>query len=69
VGFTGVVKDNPAYDACRSQQDVEIQGDWRKLIPEVRDSHWVMAYGNYLRETGYALRKLGLEWFEVSPPS
>jgi len=66
LGFTGTVKANPFYDICRSQQDVEIQGDWKRLVSEVRDSHWMMAYGDYLREIGYAARKLGLEWVSLS---
>lgn len=62
LGFKGTVKANPFYDICRSQQDVEIQGHWQKLKAEARDSHWVMVYGDYLRELGYAARKLGLQW-------
>jgi len=65
IGFRGTVKDNPSYDICRSQQDVEISGDWRRLIREVRDSHWVMCYGDFLREAGYASRKLGLQWVDL----
>ncbi len=68
VGFKGIVKGNPSYQICRSQQDVEIQGEWEKLRNEARDSHWVMAYGDYLREVGFAARKLGLEWVNVSDP-
>jgi L-fucose isomerase-like protein len=66
VGFKGVVRGNPSYEICRSQQDVEIQGDWRKLIKEVRDSHWMMSYGDYLRELGYASRKIGINWVNIS---
>jgi len=66
LGFKGVVKSNPHYEICRSQQDVEIQGDWRKLIKEVRDSHWMMAYGDYLKELGYATRKIGIKWEDIS---
>ncbi len=62
LGFTGVVRGNPAYEICRSQQDVEIQGDWRKLISEVRDSHWMMTYGDHLKPLAYAARKLGIRW-------
>lgn len=65
VGFTGVVKANPFYEICRSQQDVEIRGDWRKLRNEARDSHWVMVYGDYLKEAGYAARKLGMHWVSL----
>ncbi len=66
VGIKGVVESNPFYDICRSQQDVRIQGDWKKLLSEVRDSHWVMVYGDYLREIGYAAPRLGLTWETVS---
>ncbi|MHC4753055.1 MAG: hypothetical protein ACYTFW_24725 [Planctomycetota bacterium] len=62
VGFKGIVKSNPSYEICRSQQDVEIQGDWEKLLKEARDSHWMMAYGDCLKELGYASRKLGIKW-------
>lgn len=62
IGFKGVVRDNPFLDICRSQQDVEIAGDWRKLIREVRDSHWVMVYGDYLKEAQYAARKIGVRF-------
>jgi hypothetical protein len=60
------VRDNPFFAICRTQQDVEIQGDWRRLIREARDSHWMMAYGNFAREAGYAARKLGLQWVNLS---
>jgi L-fucose isomerase-like protein len=62
LGFTGKVIRNPYYEICRSQQDVQIAGDWQRLKSEVRDSHWVNVYGNFLAETGYAVRKLGLTW-------
>jgi L-fucose isomerase-like protein len=62
VGMRGVVEDNPFYEICRSQQDVRILGNWRELLNEVRDSHWVMAYGDYLDEIGYAARRLGVVW-------
>ncbi len=66
VGIKGLVRDNPNFAICRSQQDVEILGDWKRLIAETRDSHWMMVYGDYLREAGYAARKIGLTWDNVS---
>jgi hypothetical protein len=65
LSFRGVVKANPAYDVCRSQQDVAIAGDWKRLVPEVRDSHWVAAYGNYLSEVEYASRKIGMNCVRI----
>lgn len=67
VGFKGRIRGNPFYDICRSQQDVEIQGNWDQLRFEARDSHWVMAYGDHLRALGYAARKLGIAWVNLSP--
>jgi hypothetical protein len=66
VGIRGNVEDNPFYPICRSQQDVRIQGNWKKLIGEARDSHWMMAYGDYLNEVGYAARKMGIRWENIS---
>ncbi|MFC1557773.1 sugar isomerase [candidate division KSB1 bacterium] len=66
IGFKGTVKSNPFYQICRSQQDVEIQGDWKKLLKEVRDSHWMMAVGDYLKEIEYASRKIGISFENIS---
>lgn len=65
LGLRGVVRANPFHEVCRTQQDVEIQGDWRRLLAEARDSHWMMAYGDHLAPLGYAARKIGLEWVEI----
>ena len=66
VGIKGIVRGNPFFDICRSQQDVEILGDWRRLLAEARDSHWVMAYGDWLREVDYAAWKIGVRWVDIS---
>ncbi len=66
LGFAGTVEANPFYDICRSQQDVRILGDWRRLIHEVRDSHWMMAYGDHLQALGYAARKIGIDWEDIT---
>lgn len=69
LGFKGNVESNPFLEICRSQQEVIIQGNWRKLIKEIRDSHWMMVYGDWLREAGFAARKLGMEWDELESSS
>jgi len=66
VGIRGVVEDNPFYEICRSQQDVRIHGDWKKLLNEVRDSHWMMVYGDYLKEIVYAAPHIGVALDAVS---
>ena len=69
LGFRGKVADNPSLSICRSQQDIHIEGDWKKLAREMRGSHWMMAYGDYLKETGYCMRKIGLDWMNISDPA
>lgn len=66
VGIRGIVESNPFYPICRSQQDVRILGNWKKLLNEVRDSHWIMAYGDYMKEIAYATTRLGVTWDPVS---
>jgi len=66
VGFEGTIVGNPFLDICRSQIDMKINGDCDALLEEMKGFHWMMAYGNYLRETGYALKKLGVGFHNVS---
>ncbi len=66
VGMCGVVEGNPFYEICRSQQDVRILGEWRRLLDEVRDSHWVMVSGDYLKELGYAAARVGVRWEPIT---
>jgi L-fucose isomerase-like protein len=66
VGIKGVVEKNPYLEICRSQQDVRIAGNWKRLLHEVRDSHWMMAYGDYTKELAYAAPRIGITWDDVS---
>ncbi len=66
VGFAGKIVGNPFLDICRSQIDVQVQGDGKALLREMKGFHWMMSYGNYLRETGYALKKLNVDLHDVS---
>jgi len=66
IGFRGTITDSPSYDICRSQIDMKIDGDWRKLLTDMEGFHTVTCYGDYLREVGYALKKLGIAWQNLS---
>jgi len=66
VGFEGEVAGNPFLPICRSQIDVGIHGSDERLAQEMRGFHWMTGYGNYLAETGYALKKIGIEWLDIS---
>jgi hypothetical protein len=66
-GFTGRILDSPSHPACRSQMDIEVHGDFRKLLTEMEGFHVQVCYGNYLREVGYALKKLKkIQWQNFS---
>lgn len=65
--FRGKIVDSPAFDMCRSQMDIEIDGDWRTLTKELEGFHTIVTYGDYLREAGYAVKKAGsIEWRNYS---
>jgi hypothetical protein len=66
MGFEGTIIDNPALPMCRTQIDVQYQGDTDRLNQETKGYHWMVAYGNYLWETGYALKKAGVGWLNLS---
>ncbi|MBA7613148.1 hypothetical protein ES703_20392 [subsurface metagenome] len=66
MAFRANILDHPFYDICRSQIDIKIDGDWRKLLEEKQGFHCMLCYGDYLREVGYAIKKLGIEWQNIS---
>lgn len=66
LGFEGMIADNPFFPICRTQLDLKIHGDWERLLPEIRGFHWLLAYGSHLQSYGYAVRKVGLEWFSLT---
>lgn len=69
LGFRGTILDAPSYDVCRSQIDMKIEGDWRRLLTDMQGFHTIVCYGDYLREVGYVLGKLGIAWENVSGES
>lgn len=66
VGFEGDIIDNPFMAICRSQIDVRIKGSCDRLAEEMRGFHWMTCYGSHLKETGYALKKIGVDWLNIS---
>ena len=66
ASFKGEVIGNPFLATCRSQTDVHISGNMEQLLEEMGGFHWMTSYGDYLSETGYALRKVGARLIDVS---
>ncbi len=68
IGFRGTIVENTALPICRSQINIEIHGDWKKLLREMKGFHWMIVYGDYLEEVGYALNKMKIKWTNLSSP-
>lgn len=64
-GFKGKIAEVPSLPACRSQMDIEVEGDWEKLKDQV-GFHVLVSYGDWLREVGYVLKKLKQPWENFS---
>jgi hypothetical protein len=62
IGLTGKIIDNPMLDICRSQIDIRFDCDNKKVAEQMPGFHWITAYGDYTRETGYALKKIGIKF-------
>jgi hypothetical protein len=62
LGLAGKIIDNPMLDICRSQIDISYDCDSMKVAEQMPGFHWMTCYGDYIRETGYALKKIGIEF-------
>jgi len=62
VGLLGEIIDAPFMDICRSQIDIRYTCDDRRLAERMPGFHWMTCYGDYMRELGYALKRVGIEW-------
>lgn len=62
VGLTGEIAGNPFMDICRSQIELRHKVADLVLAERMRGFHWAVVYGDYRREVGYALRRLGIAW-------
>lgn len=62
--FRGTIVGAPSYPACRSQMEIRVDGDWKRLARELEGFHTQVVYGDYTREIGYALKKVGgqIQW-------
>ncbi len=61
VGLTGEIVDAPFMDVCRSQIDISFSCDSKTLAERMPGFHWMVCYGDYLREVDYACKKVEIE--------
>jgi len=58
--LAGEIVDAPFLPICRSQIDVAYKCPDEKVALNMPGFHWMTWYGDYIRETGYALKKIGI---------
>lgn len=61
-GLVGKIADNPFMDICRSQIDVSFDCDSKTVAENMPGFHWMTGYGDFHREIGYALKRVGIGW-------
>jgi hypothetical protein len=62
LGMRGVIDAHPFLPICRSQIDVRFQAPSETVAERMPGFHWMLVYGEYLREIGYALRRVPIAW-------
>jgi hypothetical protein len=62
VGLLGEVIDAPFRPICRTQIDIRYKCPSALIAERMPGFHWMFGYGNYMKELGYALRRVGITW-------
>ena len=62
LGLGAEIVEAPFLPICRSQVDVRFTVDNLTLARRMPGFHWMTGYGDYLREVGYAIKRVGIEW-------
>ena len=61
LGLKSTIVDHPFMDICRSQIDISFNTDSHLPAKRMQGFHWMTGYGDYLKETGYALKRIGID--------
>jgi hypothetical protein len=62
VGLKGKIVEVPFRPICRTQFDIQYGVSDRLLAERMPGFHWMTCYGDYRKEIGYALRRVGIQW-------
>ena len=65
VGLKAEIIDAPFLPICRSQIDIAYEVDDDLLAERMPGFHWMVCYGDYRREIGYALKKIPIGWEQL----
>jgi len=62
VGIKGKIVEVPFRPICRTQFDIQYSVSDKLLAERMPGFHWMTCYGDYRKEIGYALRRVGIKW-------
>ncbi len=62
LGLSAEIIDHPLLPICRSQIDVRFKAPAETVAERMPGFHWMTVYGDYLREVGYALKRIPIQW-------
>ena len=65
VGVKGVICDVPFRPICRSQFDIKYECSDLLFARRMPGFHFMTCYGDYTKEIGYALRRVGIQWDDL----
>lgn len=65
MGLAGTIQDAPFLEICRNQIDVAYDVPDEVVAERMPGFHWMTCYGDYRRELGYALRRVGIAWDDL----
>ncbi len=61
----GLLGESSTHPSCRSAATRSTSAstcDSLKLAERMPGFHWMTCYGDYMKEFGYALRRVGIKW-------
>ncbi len=62
TGLSATIDAAPFLPICRSQIDIRFKCTDELLARHMRGFHWITCYGDYLREVGYSLKRISIQW-------
>jgi hypothetical protein len=68
MGLLGKIVDAPFLQICRDQIDVAYDVPDQVVAERMPGFHWMTCYGDYMKELGYALRRVGIGWDNLNAP-
>jgi hypothetical protein len=62
MGMLAEIAAHPFLPICRCQIDIRYKAPDQLVAERMPGFHWMLVYGDYHREVGYALKKIPIQW-------